>query len=169
MQTDKNNLAPDSEEALHCTLEMVFFVHLHMAECADEVLAKLGLGRTHHRILHFAARKPGISVNELLEILSISNQAMSRSTSQLMSKGLLEQRYSAEDRRVRQHYVTAQGAAFLEDLTRQQLEVIRRSHQQLSAQQVHGFWDVLDTMIRPNDRKWVTAQIQEIPDTSENK
>ena len=42
----------DSEHAAMRTLELVFFVHLQMADIADQVLMEHGLGRPHHRVLH---------------------------------------------------------------------------------------------------------------------
>jgi hypothetical protein len=49
-----------SESAAMRTVELIFFVHLRMADCADPVLAEIGLGRPHHRLLYFVARNPGI-------------------------------------------------------------------------------------------------------------
>ena len=146
-----------SDDVMKCTLEMVFLAHLQMAECADKVLAEHAMGRTHHRIMYFANRKPGVSVNELLELLPISNQAISRSISQLMKKGLVEQRYGRDDRRVREHYITEKGVALLEVLTSQQMDVLRSAHTEMDEPQIRGLWEALRTMIRPRDMKWLAT------------
>lgn len=146
----------DSEHAAMRTLELVFFVHLQMAEIADQVLMEQGLGRPHHRVLHFAGRSPGITVGSLMSLLRISNQALSRTTSQLTSKGLLEQRYSPEDRRVRQNHLTPKGHALLRVLTERQLALIAKAQKKLSASEIEGMWKALTVMVRPEDLAWVT-------------
>jgi DNA-binding MarR family transcriptional regulator len=145
------------------TLELVFFVHLQMAHTADEVLVEHGLGRPHHRVLYFAAREPGIAVGSLLSLLRISNQALARTTQQLTAKGLLEQRYSTEDRRVRRNYATAKGQSLLRLLTRRQLEQISRAQSRLSPAEIQCMWDALSVMARPEDLAWVNAHPIDLP------
>ena len=41
-------------------------------------LEELGLGRAHHRALHFIGRNPGITVSDLLGILRITKQSLAR-------------------------------------------------------------------------------------------
>lgn len=147
----------DSEHAAMRTLELVFFVHLQMANIADQVLAEHGLGRPHHRVLHFAGRTPGITVGSLMSLLRISNQALSRTTNQLTGMGLLEQRYSTEDRRVRQNHLTAKGQALLKVLTERQLALIGEAQARLSAAEIEGMWNGLSVMVRPEDMAWVTT------------
>ena len=42
------------------------------------MLDELGLGRAHHRALHFIGRNPGIPVSDLLGILRITKQSLAR-------------------------------------------------------------------------------------------
>jgi DNA-binding MarR family transcriptional regulator len=42
------------------------------------------MGRAHHRAIYFIGRTPGISVSELLAILNITKQSLSRVLSALM-------------------------------------------------------------------------------------
>lgn len=147
----------DSEHAALRTLELVFFVHLQMADAADQVLMEHGLGRPHHRVLHFAGRMPGITVGSLMSLLRISNQALSRTTNQLTGMGLLEQRYSTEDRRVRQNHLTPKGQALLRLLTKRQLALIGQAQALLSAAEIEGMWNGLTVMVRPEDMAWVTT------------
>lgn len=147
----------DAERSAMRTLELVFFVHLQMADIADQVLAGHGLGRPHHRVLHFAGRVPGITVGSLMSLLRISNQALSRTTNQLTSMGLLEQRYSVEDRRVRQNHLTAAGQALLDSLTLRQIELIGAAQARLSQADLEAMWNGLSVMVRPEDMAWVTT------------
>ena len=75
----------------------------------DDVLAKFGFGRAHHRVLHFVNRNPGMKVAELLDILKITKQSLGRVLKQLIDQGYVVQKEGANDRRQRLLYVTAKG------------------------------------------------------------
>src|SRR5579871_6877420 len=89
-------------------IELLFFAYRDFVGDADEVLAKLGFGRAHHRVLHFVNRNPGMKVAELLGILKITKQSLGRVLKQLIDEGYVEQRKGA-DRRQRLLFVTAKG------------------------------------------------------------
>jgi len=147
---------PDDERDLRRTLELVFYTHMEMANLADQVLAQYGLGRAHHRVLYFVARRPGITVNEILSILRITNQALSRTLNQLMRMELIEQRPGKIDRRHRCHYCTAKGVQLDRRLTRRQFQHIETSLRGLPSQQLKIFWSVLYRMVREQDKPWIT-------------
>ena len=65
------------------------------------MLAKLGFGRAHHRVLHFVNRNPGMKVAELLEVLKITKQSLGRVLKQLIDQGYVVQKEGANDRRQR--------------------------------------------------------------------
>ena len=44
--------------------DLLFFAYRDFTNVADQVLEDLGLGRAHHRALHFIGRNPGITVSE---------------------------------------------------------------------------------------------------------
>lgn len=140
-----------SELALSRTLELVFFAHMEMADAADLVLVDYGLSRPHHRVLSFAQIKPGITVGELLQGLRITNQALSRTMQTIVAQGLIEQRHAAEDRRVRNHYLTAKGTQLLTVLRARQYAVIRKAHLALPQRDLDAFWRMLETLSRPQD------------------
>src|SRR3954453_15923914 len=66
------------EEDLRQGIELLFFAYRDFTAEADAVLAQLGFGRAHHRVIYFVGRKPGMTVSELLEILKITTQSLSR-------------------------------------------------------------------------------------------
>ena len=146
--------APD-HEAMR-TLELVFFVHLRMAECADAILAEHGLGRQHHRVLYFMSRKPGISVGELTSVLRVTQQALSRITRELTDRGLIEQRLGLEDRRVRCNHLTAAGKVLLAALEERQIALVKGAHSRLTGSQIDSLWQGLETMIRLEDVDWIS-------------
>jgi DNA-binding MarR family transcriptional regulator len=96
-------------------IELLFFAYRDFVGDPDEVLAKLGFGRAHHRVLHFVNRNPGMKVAELLDVLRITKQSLGRVLKQLIDEGYVVQREGAHDRRQRLLYVTPAG----EDLAMQ--------------------------------------------------
>src|SRR5262252_3024078 len=92
-------------------IELLFFAYRDFVGDADEILAKFGFGRAHHRVLHFVNRNPGMKVADLLDILKITKQSLGRVLKQLLDEGYVEQKEGATDRRHRLLYVTAKGEA----------------------------------------------------------
>ncbi len=137
------------------TIELVYFAHIDQADWADHVLAKYGIGRPHHRVLYFSNKKPGISVRELMALLRITNQALARTTNQLVALGFLEQRYSLLDRRIRQNFVTNKGGALLAKLTRHQVDRVAAALESLDEQGICDMWRGLEALARLEDRPWV--------------
>ena len=56
-----------AEEELRQAIELMFFAYRDMTKGPDEMLATMGLGRAHHRVVHFIGRNPGITVAALLD------------------------------------------------------------------------------------------------------
>src|SRR2546428_7662902 len=103
--------APRGGEPSWDIIELLFFAYRDFIGDPDDVLAKFGFGRAHHRVLHFVNRNPGMKVAELLDILKITKQSLGRVLKQLLDEGYVEQKEGAKDRRHRLLYVTAKGEA----------------------------------------------------------
>jgi DNA-binding MarR family transcriptional regulator len=92
-------------------IELLFFAYRDFVGDPDEVLAKLGFGRAHHRVLHFVNRNTGMKVAELLDVLKITKQSLGRVLKLLIDKGYVIQKEGANDRRQRLLYVSPAGEA----------------------------------------------------------
>ena len=102
----------------------MFFAYRDFVGDPDEVLAKLGFGRAHHRVLHFVNRNPGIKVADLLDILKITKQSLGRVLKQLIDQGYIVQREGANDRRQRLLMSAPAGEALAMQLAGLQTERI---------------------------------------------
>ena len=71
-----------------------------------------GLGRSHWRAAFLLKRRPGLGVQELAHITSLSKQAASRVLSDLEGQGLAEKAQGELDGRRRAATLTEAGAAF---------------------------------------------------------
>jgi len=118
---------PLREEPIWSIIELLFFAYRDFIGDPDDVLAKLGFGRAHHRVLHFVNRNPGMKVAELLDILKITKQSLARVLRQLIQEGYILQREGANDRRQRLLYVTPKGEALAMKLAGLQTKRITRA------------------------------------------
>ncbi len=90
-----------AETDLRMAQDLLFFAYRDFTNAADVALAELGLGRAHHRALHFIGRNPGITVSDLLGILRITKQSLARVLGALMEQGYVAQSPGSTDRRQR--------------------------------------------------------------------
>lgn len=100
---------PSKDTQLREAIELMFWGYKSFTAGPDRILAKRGLNRAHHRILYFIGRDPGLSINDLLEILDISKQALHTPLRQLVEMKLVSNKKAAHDGRVRQLWLTASG------------------------------------------------------------
>jgi DNA-binding MarR family transcriptional regulator len=122
--------APDAKPAAEPTwdlIELLFFAYRDFVGDPDEVLAKFGFGRAHHRVLHFVNRNPGMKVAALLDILKITKQSLGRVLKQLVDEGYIEQKEGERDRRQRLLFATPKGAELALRLARLQTARIARA------------------------------------------
>src|SRR6202451_386973 len=88
-------LAPERAEPYWDLIELLFFAYRDFVGDPDDVLATLGFGRAHHRVLHFINRNPGMKVADLLDVLKITKQSLGRVLKQLVDDGYVTQREGA--------------------------------------------------------------------------
>src|SRR5499427_3166466 len=120
-------------EPIWDVIELLFFAYRDFIGDPDDVLAKLGFGRAHHRVLHFVNRNPGMKVAELLDILKITKQSLGRVLKQLIDQGYVVQKEGAHDRRQRLLYATAKGEALALKLVGLQTARISRAFAEVGA------------------------------------
>ncbi len=91
------------------SIELLFFAYRDFVSDPDAILAKIGMGRAHHRVVYFVCRNPGMMVADLLDTLQITKQSLARVLKQLIELGYIRQMAGAKDRRQRRLYPTLAG------------------------------------------------------------
>ncbi len=109
------------------TIELFFFAYRDFISDPDAILEKGGMGRAHHRVVHFVNRTPGMTVADLLETLNITKQSLARVLKQLLESGYICQVAGPEDRRQRMLYPTQSGRQLALALARPQSQRIKRA------------------------------------------
>jgi DNA-binding MarR family transcriptional regulator len=133
-------------------IELLFFAYRDFVGDPDDVLAKFGFGRAHHRVLHFVNRNPGMKVAELLDILKITKQSLGRVLKQLVDEGYVLQKAGENDRRQRLLYVTPRGEALALRLAGMQTARIAQALTELGPGGREAARDFLLAMINVDDR-----------------
>jgi len=146
------------EDELRQGIELLFFAYRDFTAKADQRLAQFGFGRAHHRVIYFVGRHPGMTVSDLLGILHITKQSLSRVLGQLVRQGFITQRTGPVDRRQRLLDLTEKGAELERQLTEEQRNLIARAYRAAGAESVEGFRKVLLGLIDENDRRRFRAQ-----------
>ncbi len=141
------------EEELRQAMELLFFAYRDFTRVPDQILANYGFGRAHHRVIYFVGREPGITVSELLRLLQITKQSLSRVLGQLVREGFIEQSPGAKDRRQRRLELTEKGRALERELSENQRRLIAAAYREAGAEAVEGFRRVMLGMIEEGDRR----------------
>lgn len=141
-------------------VEMLFFAYRDFVADADDMLASLGFGRAHHRVLHFVGRGPGMTVAQLLDTLRITKQSLSRVLKELIEKDYVFQKEGPEDRRQRLLYLTPAGEALWRKLINPQIERFRDAVNHLGEEDGQLYRELLLQLINEGNREAVLQWVE---------
>lgn len=136
-----------TDEQLRRGIEAMFFAYRGFTADPDRLLAEKGLGRAHHRALHFIRRNPGTTVNNLLAILGVTKQSLNRVLRRLMDGGFVVSQVGRSDKRQRHLRLTETGAALEAALSDAQRDRMRLAYRAAGPEAVAGFRRVLEAMM----------------------
>ena len=131
------------EEELRQGIELLYYAYRDFTAEPDAMLARYGFGRAHHRVIYFVGRHPQMSVSDLLAILRITKQSLSRVLGQLVRQGFIQQKPGSRDRRHRLLELTDKGIELERQLSENQRQRIAKAYREAGAQAVEGFRKVM--------------------------
>lgn len=120
--TDLNN-----EALLRQCMQAFFFGYQAFTARPDEMLARRGLSRVHHRILFFVATCPDLTIKQLLSQLGVSKQALNIPLRQLLEMHLVESVTASDDKRKRLLRCTGEGLRLERTLYQEQARLLERA------------------------------------------
>ena len=148
--------APDlGDRETLALIELLFFAYRDFVSDPDEILKEFGFGRAHHRVVHFVGRDPGMTVAQLLDILRITKQSLSRVLKELIGKGYIHQKEGENDRRQRLLHLTKTGEELRQRLAAPQIARIRRALMQSDKAAGHHYRTILYHLVSPENRESV--------------
>jgi DNA-binding MarR family transcriptional regulator len=150
-----SNLLFLREEEIRLAQDLLFFAYRDFTGAADVILDELGLGRAHHRALHFIGRNPGTTVTELLGILRITKQSLARVLTQLIDQDYVAQAPGRDDRRQRLLTLTPKGEDLERRLFARQRERLAAAYRDAGGLAVEGFRRVMRGIMNEAARRYI--------------
>ena len=114
-----------NDKEIRKVIELIFFSYRDFTVGPDKVLEKLQFGRAHHRVIYFVGKKNNITIKELLGVLKITKQSLSRVLNQLV-----KERYiivsTGIDKRTKRLLLTNKGLDLESELSTIQINKIKK-------------------------------------------
>ena len=150
----KNLISPFflNDKEIKKVIELIFFSYRDFTAGPDKVLEKLNFGRAHHRVIYFVGKKNNITIKELLSVLKITKQSLSRVLNQLVKEGFIVVS-TGVDKRTKILSLTKKGLDLEKELSTIQIIKIKKILKQYNDNQINGFKKILFEMIEPNNKK----------------
>ena len=153
--TDLNKLLTPlylNETEIRKALELIFFSYRDFTAGPDKILEKINFGRAHHRVIYFVGKQKKITIEELLSILQITKQSLSRVLNQLVKEKFILVS-TGIDKRTKNLSLTKKGEDLEKELSTIQINKIRNVLKQFNEKDINGFKKILYTMIEEKNKK----------------
>ena len=125
---DLNNLLSPfflNDKEIRKVIELLFFSYRDFTSGPDKVLEKLNFGRAHHRVIYFVGKKNHITIKELLGVLKITKQSLSRVLNQLVSEKFILVS-TGTDKRTKKLSLTEKGKKLENELSTIQIKKLEK-------------------------------------------
>ena len=152
---DLNNLLSPfflNDREVKKVIELIFFSYRDFTSGPDKILEKINFGRAHHRIIYFVGKKNHITIKELLVVLQITKQSLSRVLNQLVKEKFIIVS-TGVDKRTKKLSLTDKGNKLESELSSIQIKKIRGVINKFSEDNINGFKKILYEMIEDSNKK----------------
>ena len=153
--TDLNNLLSPfflNDKEVRKVIELLFFSYRDFTSGPDKILEKLKFGRAHHRVIYFVGKKNKITIKELLLVLKITKQSLSRVLNQLVNEEFIIVS-TGVDKRTKRLSLTEKGGKLEKQLSTIQIDKIKKVINKFSEENINGFKEILYDMIEKENKK----------------
>ena len=152
---DLNNLISPfylNNKEIRKIIELLFFSYRDFTAGPDQILEKLNFGRAHHRVIYFVGKKDKITIKELLGVLKITKQSLSRVLNQLVKEGFIVVS-TGSDKRTKNLSLTNKGLNLENELSTIQIQQIKNVINNFNQKDIDGFKKILYEMIEIDNKK----------------
>ena len=152
---DLNNLISPfflNDKEIRKIIELVFFSYRDFTAGPDQILEKLNFGRAHHRVIYFVGKKDQITIKELLGVLKITKQSLSRVLNQLVKEGFIVVS-TGLDKRTKNLSLTSSGLSLENELSTIQIQKIKKVINNFNQEDIDGFKKILFEIIETDNQK----------------
>ena len=141
-----------SDKEIKKVIELLFFSYRDFTAGPDRILQKIKFGRAHHRIIYFIGKKNNITIKDLLAILQITKQSLSRVLNQLVSEGYVNVT-TGYDKRTKNLSLTQKGIDLEDKLSTIQINKIKKIISKSEESDINGFKRILYDMIDEDNKR----------------
>ena len=162
---DLNNLISPfflNDKEIRKVIELIFFWYRDFTIGPDKILEKLNFGRAHHRVVYFVGKKNKITIKELLVVLKITKQSLSRVLNQLVKEGFIIVS-TGLDKRTKTLSLTSKGLSLENELSSIQINKIKKVINNFNHKDINGFKKILFEMIETDNKKTFPRGLRKNP------
>ncbi len=141
-----------NEKEIRKIIELMFFSYRDFTAGPDKVLEKINFGRAHHRVIYFVGKQNNLTIKELLSILQITKQSLSRVLNQLVNENFVVLSVG-QDKRTKNLSLTKKGFELEKKLSHIQISKIYNILKEFDEKDINGFKKVLFSMIDDKNKK----------------
>ena len=152
---DLNNIISPfflNDKEVRKVIELIFFSYRDFTSGPDKILEKINFGRAHHRIVYFVGKKNNITIKELLGVLKITKQSLSRVLNQLVNENFIIVS-TGLDKRTKKLSLTNKGLELEKKLSTIQINKIKKVIKNYNQEDINGFKKILFEMIETDSKK----------------
>ena len=149
--TDLNKLLTPlflTDKEIRKIIELIFFSYKDFTSGPDAILNKINFGRAHHRIIYFVGKKEKINIKDLLSILKITKQSLSRVLNQLVNEKYIIVS-TGDDKRTKNLTLTQKGLDLEKKLSQIQINKIKNIIKNTNEQDINGYKKILYSIMDP--------------------
>ena len=147
--TDLNKLLTPlylSDSEIRKLIELIFFSYREFTLGPDKILNKLSFGRAHHRVIYFVGKQKKITIRDLLSILRITKQSLSRVLNQLVQDKYIVVSVG-EDKRTKNLCLTQKGISLEKELSTIQISKLKKIILSSEEIDINGYKKILYKMM----------------------
>ena len=141
-----------NENEIRKIIELMFFSYRDFTSGPDKVLEKINFGRAHHRVIYFVKKRNNLTIKELLSILQITKQSLSRVLNQLVKEGYIILSIG-EDKRTKKLKLSKKGDQLEKKLSEIQILKIYNVIKNFDENDINSFKKVLFQMVDNKNQK----------------
>ena len=141
-----------NDQEIRKVMELFFFSYRDFTQGPDRILEEINFGRAHHRVIYFVGKKENITIKQLLTVLKITKQSLSRVLNQLVKDGYIIVS-TGIDKRTKTLTLTKKGLNLEQELSKIQIKKIKKIMKNFNENEINGFKKILFNMLETSNKK----------------
>ena len=144
---------------LKVAFELLFFTIKDFDKNISFLLKKFNYNKTHFAVIFLASNNYYLTIKDLLTILDIKKQSLSKIINKLKNEGVIVLRKSKKDKRKKNIYLTKKGIKIEKKLTEKQVQNIANAYKNAGTDSINGFKKILVNLISKNSKNILRKKI----------